>query len=193
MNKVLLRVAAAGAVLLFAAVLLHSFRAAPPRDPRPARLEIPAPAPPPAPVAEPPRAPEPGRAAQGAERLLPYLEKLGRARLVRDRRTLDELRRRTPPVFEEDFEWIRARLQGELLAAAGAVDLIASFRRHEATGDLAAVLAGPASSLLKDVAIETLGSLGGDGAAAALITVVRNDPDEGLRARASTALGGFSG
>src|SRR6185295_356635 len=193
MNKVLLRVAAAGAVLLFAAVLLHSFRAAPPRDPRPARLEIPAPAPPPEPVAEAPRAPAPGRAAQGAERLLAHLEKLGRARLVRDRRTLEELRRRTPPLFEEDFGWIRARLSGELFAAAGAVDLLAAFRRHDAVGDLAALLNGRASSLLKDVVIETLGSLGGDGAVAALITVVRNDPDEGLRARAASALGGFSG
>src|SRR6185295_16471404 len=178
MNKVLLRVAAAGAVLLFAAVLLHSFRAAPPRDPRPARLEIPAPAPPPEPVAEAPRAPAPGRAAQGAERLLAHLE---------------ELRRRTPPLFEEDFGWIRARLSGELFAAAGAVDLLAAFRRHDAVGDLAALLNGRASSLLKDVVIETLGSLGGDGAVAALITVVRNDPDEGLRARAASALGGFSG
>jgi len=192
MNKTLLRVAAAGAVLLFAAILLHSFRGAPPPSRRTAALELPEPAAPPAP-AEKPRVPEPGRAAASPERLLPYLEKLGRARLVRDRRSLEELRRRCPPVFEEDFEWIRARLRGELLAAAGAADLIAAFGRSDGVGDLAAVLAGPASPLLKDVAIESLGSLGGDGAAAALIGVVRNDPDEGLRARAAGAMGGFAG
>jgi hypothetical protein len=143
--------------------------------------------------AEPPRATAPGRAAAGSERLLPFLERLGRARLVRDRRTLEELRRRMPPVFEEDIEWVRSRLRGELMAAAGAVELIAAFRRHEAVGDLAELVAGAASPFLKDLAIETLGSLGGDGAAAALMGVLRNDPDEGMRARAASAMGGFSG
>src|SRR5207237_9183144 len=130
------------AVLLFAAIVVHSFRAAPPPPPPASlRVEIPEPVPPP-PAAEPPRAPEPGRAAASPQRLLPFLVKLGRARLLRDRRTLEDLRPTLPSVFEEDFEWIRARLPGELLAAAGAVDLIAAFRRHDAVGDLAAVLSG---------------------------------------------------
>jgi len=192
MNKTLLRVAAAGAVLLFAAILLHSFRGAPPPSRRDVPLELPAPAPPPAP-AEKPRIAEPGRAAASPERLLPFLEALGRARLVRDRRTQEELRRRCPPIFEEDFEWIRSRLRGELMGAAGAAELIAAFGRQDAVGDLAAVLSGAASPLLKDVVIDALGSLGGDGAAAALIGVVRNDADEGLRARAAAAMGGFAG
>jgi hypothetical protein len=192
MNKTLLRVAAAGAVLLFAAILLHSFRGAPPPARLPAALELPVPAPPPAP-AEKPRMAEPGRAAASPERLLPFLETLGRARLVRDRRKLEELRRRCPVIFEEDFEWIRGRLRGELIAAAGAAELIGAFGWRDGVGDLAAVLAGPGTPLLKDVAIDVLGSLGGDGAAAALIGVVRNDADEGLRARAAAAMGGFAG
>jgi hypothetical protein len=192
MNRILLRVGAAGAVLLFAAIVLHSFRPPPPAAPRPPRLELPEPALPPV-EPEPTRAAAPGRAAAGPERLRPYLEKLGRARLLRDRRTLEDLRRGTPPVFEEDFEWIRSQLRGELMAAAGAADLIAAFRRHEAAGDLVGVLSGAASPFLKDLAIEGLGSLGGDGAAAALMGVLRNDPDEGLRARAAAAMGGFAG
>jgi hypothetical protein len=192
MNKTLLRVAAAGAVLLFAAILLHSFRGAPPPSQRRAALELPEPPTPPAP-AERPRLPEPGRAASAPERLLPFLETLGRARLVRDRRSLEDLRRRCPPVFEEDFEWIRSRLRGELLAAAGAAELIAWFGRRDGVGDLAALVAGAASPLLKDVAIDALGLLGGDGAVAALIGMVRNDPDEGMRARAAAAMGGFAG
>jgi hypothetical protein len=192
MNKTLLRVAAAGAVLLFAAILLHSFRGAPPPSRRAAPLELPAPV---APLAPPerPRVPEPGRAAASPERLRGYLESLGRARLVRDRRTLEELRRRGPPVFEEDFEWIRSCLRGDLMAAAGAAELIGAFGRRDGVGDLAAALSGPSSPLLKDVLIESLGALGGDGAAAALIGVVRNDPDEGMRARAAAAMGGFAG
>jgi len=106
---------------------------------------------------------------------------------------LAELRRSPPPVFEEDFDWLRGRLSGELLTAAGAVELLASFRRRDAVGDLGALLVGRASSLLKDVVLETLASLGGDGAASALVTAARNDPDEGVRARAASALGGFVG
>src|SRR5688500_1706332 len=147
MNKTLSLVAAAGAVLLFAAIVLHSFRRTPPGPPRPARLEISEPAPPPA-AAEPARVPEPGRAAAGPERLLPFLEKVGRARLVRDRRSQEELRRLSPAVFEEDFGWIRSRLTGELLAAAGAAELIAVFGRLEAVGDLAAGLDGHTSAML---------------------------------------------
>src|SRR5436190_6184005 len=192
MNKTLLRVAAAGAVLLFAAILLHSFRGAPPPSRRAPAVELPEPVPPPTPV-ERPRTAERGRAAASPERLLTFLETLGRARLVRNRRTLEELRRRCPAVFEEDFDWIRSRLRGELMAAAGAAELLAAFGCRDGVGDLAAVLAGSASPLLKDIVVESLGSLGGDGAAVALIGVVRNDPDEGLRARAAAAMGGFAG
>src|SRR5689334_18767230 len=98
MNRILLRIAGGAAVLLFAALVLHSFRGAPP--PRPAmspRLEIPEPAPSPA-AAPPARAPARGRPAAESSRLLPFLEKLGRARLVRDRRTLEALRAAMPPV-----------------------------------------------------------------------------------------------
>jgi hypothetical protein len=192
-NKLVLRVGAAGAALLFAAVLVQSFR----KTPAPARRDAPLEIPPPAPVAaapsEPVRAPAAGKPGQGSERLLRMLERLGRARLVKDRRTLEEVRRTLPPVFEEDFEWIRSRLGGELLAAAGAAELLAAFGRRDAVGDLAAVLSSKASSLLKDVVIETLAGLGGDGAAAALLRTARDDPDEGLRARAASALGAFPG
>jgi hypothetical protein len=194
MNKPFLRIAAAAALLLFAALLLHSIRSAPiPPKALPDRLQIPAPEPVAAAIPEAPRKAVAGRAELGPERLLPFLERLGRARLVRDRRTLEALRRETPPLFEEDFDWIRARLSGELFPAAGAVELLAAYRRHEAVGDLAALLARPASSFLKAPVIETLASLGGDAAAAALVLAARSDPDEGNRARAAAALGGFAG
>jgi hypothetical protein len=192
MNKVVVRVGIAAAVLLLAVIAIQSLRGR--KAPAPAaRLEVPVATPPVAVPPEPPRAASPGRAAQPPERLLPLLEKLGRARLVRDRRTLAELRRKLDPVYEDDFAWIRSRLSGELITAAGAAELVVAFGRAEAVGDLAAVLARATSSLLKDVAIEALASLGGDGAAAALVTAARGDSDEGVRARAATALGGFAG
>jgi len=193
MNKVAGRVAMAAGVLLLAAMMVHTLRSR--RTPAPAepRLEIPVAAPVVAP-SEPPRTAAPGRAAQSPERLLPLLEKLGRARLVRDRRTLAELHRRLEPVYEEDFEWIRGRLSGDLLAAAGAAELVVAFGRREAVGDLAGVLSRATSStLLKDVAIDALGEFRGDAAASALVTAARNDADEGVRARAAAALGGFAG
>lgn len=192
MNKVVARVAIAAGFLLLAAMMvqtLRSRRTAPAAAPR---LEVPVPAPVVVPV-ETPRTVAPGRAAQSPERLLPLLEKLGRARLVRDRRTLADLRRRLEPVYEEDFEWIRGRLSGELLTAAGAAELVVAFGRMDAVGDLAAVLARASSTLLKDVAIDALATLGGDGAVSALVTAARAEADEGVRARAATALGGFSG
>jgi hypothetical protein len=192
-NKLVLRIGISAAALLFAAVLVQYLRAGPvPTPPRAARLEIPR-APAASPVPEPPRAPASGRPGEKPERLRPVLERIGRARLVRDRRTLEELRRSLPPVFEEDFEWIRSRLSGELFVAAGAAELVAGFGRRDAVGDLAAALSSRASPLLKDILIETLGALGGDGAAAALLSVVRSEPDEGLRARAAGALAGFPG
>ena len=193
MNKVVWRVAIAAAVLLMAAVLIQTFRGRTPAGPPAApKLDVPVAAPVAVP-SEPPRAASPGRASQSPERLLPFLEKLGRARLVRDRRTLAELRRRMEPVFEEDFAWIRGRLSGELFAAAGAAELAVAFGRADAVGDLAAVLARESSPLLKGVAVEALAALGGDGAAAALVAAARGDADEGVRARAAGALGGFSG
>ncbi|MBI3858067.1 MAG: HEAT repeat domain-containing protein, partial [Planctomycetes bacterium] len=193
MDRIFVRIAGAAAVLLFAAVVVHSFRRPPRELPRGLRLEAAPPSAPPAPPPEPPRTAAPGRAERSPERLLPFLERLGRARLVRDARTLAGLRRKMEPVFEEDFEWIRGRLSGDLLAAAGAAELAAAFGRRDAVGDLAAVLARAASPLLKDVAIDVLALLGGDGAAAALVTAARSDGDEGIRARAAAALGAFSG
>jgi hypothetical protein len=192
MNKVVLRVAVAAGVLLMVALMIQLSRGRASSMPGRPRLEIPVAEPnwtPPAP----PRTAAPGRTAQPPERLLALLEKLGRARLVRDRRTLGDLRRHMEPVFESDFEWIRGRLSGELIGAAGAAELVVAFGRTDAVGDLAGVLARAPSTLLKDVAIEALASLGGDVAAAALVTASRNDPDEGVRARAASALGGFAG
>jgi hypothetical protein len=192
MNKVVVRVGAAAGVLLMVAVMIQLSRGRRAPAPAAAPLVVPVAAPEAAP-AEPPRSASPGKAVRPPERLLPLLEKLGRARLVRDRRTLADLRRRMEPVFESDFEWIRGRLSGELIAAAGAADLVVAFGRHDAVGDLAAVLSRSSSTLLKDVAIEALAALGGDAAAAALVIASRNDSDEGVRARATAALGGFAG
>src|SRR5260221_10466916 len=105
MNKVFVRIAGAAGVFLFAAGLPHSFRTPPPPAARRARLEVPEPLPAPSPVPETRRAPAPGRAEEGPERLLRFLEQLGRARVVKDRRTLDDLLRRVPPLFDGDFAW----------------------------------------------------------------------------------------
>jgi HEAT repeat protein len=192
MNKVAARVAVAAGILLLAAMMVQTLRSRRTPPLVAPRLDVPVPPPVIAPV-ETPRTPTPGKAAQAPERLLPLLEKLGRARLVRDRRTLAELRRRVEPIHEEDFEWIRGRLSEELLTAAGAAELVVAFGRMDAVGDLASVLAKSTSTLLKDVAIEALATLGGDGAVSALVTAARGDADEGVRARAASALGGFTG
>ena len=97
------------------------------------------------PLPESPRPAAAGRAEQGAERLLSFLEKLGRARLVRDRRTLAELRRSLPPVFEEDFDWL-ARQKSAFADKSG-------FELENRSDEMGAIaLQGPATAnFIKDI------------------------------------------
>jgi len=127
------------------------------------------------------------------DRLYPFLEKLGRARLLRDRRTLDALRGQVPPVFESDFEALDARMGADLFISAGVAELARLFGRRAAVPALAAVLATPGREILKDVLIESLAALGGDAAEVALLGALRNDADDGIRLRCAAALSGFQG
>ncbi len=189
------------AVLALLAALLALRRCRPPAPPRPAlsRVEGPAaevrlPVPPPLRAsAEPPRPVSAGRAAQGPERLAPFLERLGRARLLRDRATLARLRAELPGLFESDVAWIGSRLGADLFAAAGAAELVRMFGLRQLLPELAETLGHPVHPFLKEVVIEALSSLGGDAAAVALLACLRSDRDGGVRARSAAALGGFRG
>ena len=156
-------------------VELPPLPAAPPAKPAPRNV---APAPP-SPI-------DPGR-------LGPYLERLGRARLLRDRRVLQALLRDLPPLFESDAAWVYARLEGDLFAAAGAAELAAIYGLRGAVPHLAAALARPSHAFLKDILIDSLAALGGDAAESALLLALRNDPDDSIRIRCAGALASFDG
>jgi hypothetical protein len=145
------------------------------------------PAPPPAvrrAQATPPERPSP-------DRLRPFLEKLGRARIVRDRRTLDALLGQVPPVFESDIAALSSQIGDDLFVSAGSVELIGLFGWHDAVPALAAVLGKPGHVFLKDVIIDSLSKLGGDAAEVALLGALRNDGDDTLRIRCTNALTTF--
>lgn len=186
------RTIALGAILLLAGVFtLRLCRPAPPPEERRPPVTIPAlpdpPAPPP--VARQAQAPPPEPPA--AERLWPFLEKLGRAVVLRDRRTLELLRRELPPVFDSDLPVLHARLGDDLFVSAGIAELARLFARHDAVPSLAAVLGKPGRPFLKDVVIASLASLGGDGAATALLGALQQDADDTVRLRCAAALSGF--
>lgn len=185
-------IAAAAALLLAVALGLRLCRPAPVVPARP--VEIPtlrAPA---------PKAPEPRRAVAPAPprppdpaRLQPFLERLGRARLLRDRRTIELLRKEMPPLYESDFDWLFSRLAGDLFSAAGAAEIARLFALGAAVPHLASALARPSHPFLKDVLIDTLAAMGGDAAEAALLVALGGDPDEGVRVRCAAALVRFDG
>jgi HEAT repeat protein len=182
------------AALLAMALSLRLCRPPPAPSPPAPELELPV-LPVPSPEAAAPRravAPAlPDR--PDAARLRPFLEKLGRARLLRDRRTLDRLRQEVPPIFDTDFETLYAWLGADLFVSAGVAEAGRMFGRQDAVSPLAAVLGKAAHPFLKDVVIDALASLGGDAAAAALVGTLRGDADDSVRLRCASALGGFSG
>jgi hypothetical protein len=112
---------------------------------------------------------------------------------LRDRDTFQRLSRTLPPIFETDFPWIITQLEGELFTAAGAAEILRLFRRQAAVPALDSALGRPSHPFLKEIVIETLGSLGGDAAEAALLRSLRDDPDDGVRLECAAALGRFSG
>ena len=184
-------IAAAAALLFSAALLLRVCGPTPVATPR--CVELPplpiAPAPKPVPMGVSPSPPSP----VAPERLRPFLERLGRARLLRDRRILQSLLRDVPPLFESDAAWVYARLEGDLFAAAGAAELAAIYGLRGAVPYLAAALSRPSHAFLKDVLIDSLAALGGDAAESALLVAVRHDADDSIRMRCAGALAGFDG
>jgi hypothetical protein len=155
------------------------------------RVELPRPsaAPEPAPRLD----VRPGPERPDPERLRPWLETLGRARLLRDARTLERLAGEVPPIHEGDVAWIVEQLQADLFTAAGAAEMARWHGLRAALPGLSGILAHPGHRLLKDVAIQALAGLGGDAAAVALLGALRNDSDPGIRTRCASALGSFDG
>ncbi len=195
MNRHPLGASVAGALVLALIVLLGLKHCGHPRRPVPAPRP-PAPIPIPEPEPSPPapretRVPAPGREGLDRERLRPWLERLGRARLLRDRQGLERLQAEFPQVFEGDLDWIIAQLAADLFTAAGAAELIRWYGLSRALPGLAETLGHPVHPFLKDVVIETLAGLGGQAAANALAAALRSDADPGVRARAAAALGRF--
>ena len=184
-------IALAALVLFGGAVGLRLCRAPAPPERKPERLEIPS-SPEPAAGAPPPlRAQPPPPELPPSDRLRPFLEKLGRARVLRDRRSLEALRRQVPPVFESDFRALLPRLGSDLFLSAGIAELTRLFGWHDAVPALAALLGKPGHPFLKDVLIDSLAAIGGDAAEAALLGALSNDPDDTIRLRSAAALSGF--
>lgn len=166
----------------------------PPQEvPPPVEIPIlPEPAPP-LPQPLPPRALATDAARPSPERLLDFLRKLGRARLLRDRRRLAELRVEMPPLYPSDVAWLRSRLMDELFTASGAAEMIRLHRISDAVPELGEVLSHPAHPFLKDLVIDTLAALGSDAAVVVVLAALRADPDETVRARCAAALARFHG
>ena len=135
----------------------------------------------------------PAPVAEGPERLKRHLDALGRALVVRDTRRLAELGGSPPELSPADLAWLEGQLRGELFVAAGAAHLLAAVRPQTAVAALAVVLAESGRAILKDVFIDLLAQVGGDGAAAAIVGALRSDPEDRLRARCCRALAQFEG
>lgn len=166
--------------LLILAFLLRRDSPRPPSPPPPQEVDPSVPDAPPTPAA--PRAAAAPATPPAPERLRPFLERLGRATLLRDVRRRAELK--PPEIFESDLPWLRAQLRGELLAAAGAAQLLP-------VPEIADVLREPGRVLLKDALIDRLARAGGDAAHAALATALREDVEPDVRARCARALAAF--
>jgi hypothetical protein len=186
------RTIALAAFLLLAGVfLLRLSRPTPVPAPPRRELEIP-------PLPNLPTAPLVVRRAQAPlperpspDRLRPFLEKLGRACILRDRRTLAALRAQVPPVFDSDLPALMTQLGEDLFVSAGIADLARLFGWNDAVPSLAAVLGKPGRIFLKDVLIESLAALGGDAAEVALLGALQNDEDDTIRLRCAGSLSGF--
>jgi hypothetical protein len=135
----------------------------------------------------------PSTSPPAPERLRPWIEALGRAAVLRDVRRRAELRASTPHVLDSDVAWLVVQLRGDLFAGAGAAELLTGARPGTAVAAMAALLAEPGRPILKDALLEQLARAGGDAAAAAVVTALREDGDEGVRARCARALRSFQG
>lgn len=134
-----------------------------------------------------------GRSDTDRTKLLEWIRRLGRAVVVRDRRTERELRAAPPTVYDSDVAWILSLLGEELFTSAGAAHLLSWFDLPDSVPALAAMLRGPAHPAAKDVAVASLAAIGGDAACAALLDALAKNPDASIRARAARALAQFRG
>lgn len=121
----------------------------------------------------------------------PWIARLGRARLLKDRKTLERLRAEVPPLNEGDVPGIVDRLRSDLFSAAGAAELLRWYRVSRAVAPLAESLSRDNHPFLKEVVIDALGGIGGEIAAAGLSSALRLDSDAGVRSRCAAALAGF--
>jgi len=183
--------ALAGFLLIAGALLLYIRRPASlPELPRPAVQIPPLPDRPLLPPAR-LRAQTPPPELPSPERLRPFLDRLGRARVLRDRRTLDTLRAQTPLIFDSDLPSLLSQLGDELFVSAGIAELARLFAWNDAVPALAALLGRPGHAFLKDVVIDSLSALGGDAAGVALIKALQKDGDDTIRLRCAGALSSF--
>jgi hypothetical protein len=186
-------IALAAALFLGGAFFLRLCRSTPDPAPPLPRVEIPPLLDRPVPPSAVRRALAPPSEPPSPDRLRPFLEGLGRARVLRDRRSLDQLRRQVPPIFESDIPALLSRMGEDLFISAGIAELVRLFGWHDAVPSLSAALKRPVHVFLKDVVIETLSALGGDAAEVALLEALHRDLDDTIRLRCATALSRFRG
>jgi len=186
------RILVLASLLLMAGTLIYYLRrpASIPELPRPA-VEIP-------PLPDRPlllparlRAQAPPPELPSPERLRPFLDRLGRARILRDRRTLEALRAHAPLIFDSDLPSLLSQFGDDLFISAGIAELARSFAWNDAVPVLAELLHRPGHGFLKDVVIDSLAALGGDAAGVALIKALQKDGDDAVRLRCAGALSAF--
>ncbi len=120
-----------------------------------------------------------------------WIEKLGRATVLRDKRSQKELKESAPKIRQSDLPYLLSLLSDPLFLSAGTAELFKIYRLPESILPLEKVLEGSAYLAAKGVAIEALAVIGGATAEQALIKQLSTNSDTGVRARIATALGQF--
>ncbi len=191
-QHLILSLAGAAAVLLVAFFFWRGCRPPPLPPPRVRKIEIPKPHRASAQTV-PSAKIQKGEAATDRTKLRAWIERLGRAVVLKDRRTFADLKSSVPTLYESDLPWLFSLLKEELFTAAGAAELLRWYALPAAVPELEAMLRGPAHAAAKDVAVAALATIGGSAAQKVLLETLATNPDGSIRARAATALGRFSG
>lgn len=148
---------------------------------------------PPSPLEAPPHTIAKAGRPQEDRHLREVAQRLGRAVVLKDHKTIEAIAQSLPSIYESDVQDFARWLQEDLFLAAGTATLARWFRLYALVPELVASISGPGHVLLKDQIIETLGILGGDAAGTALLSVLRSGEDGSLRARAARAAARLSG
>ncbi len=125
------------------------------------------------------------------KKLRAWIEKLGRATVLRDKRSQKTIKESAPKIHQSDLPYLFSLLSDPLFLSAGTAELFKMYRLPEAIRPLEKVLQGSAYLAAKAVAIEALAVIGGATAEQALINQLATNSDTGVRARIATALGQF--